>query len=104
LGIAVQLTAQGDEVGGDGYGFVDEGHGGSWNRNAKETFSRLITFAGVCTHSFTFCRSRVILPGMKSASRRSAIDDLDRKILAALQLDPRASWSKIGDLVGTSET
>jgi len=41
---------------------------------------------------------------MKSASRRSAIDDLDRKILAALQLDPRASWSKIGDLVGTSET
>jgi DNA-binding Lrp family transcriptional regulator len=41
---------------------------------------------------------------MKPAFRRSAIDDLDRKILAALQLDPRASWSKIGDLVGTSET
>lgn len=41
---------------------------------------------------------------MKPASRRSAIDDLDRKILAALQLDPRASWSKVGSLVGTSET
>lgn len=41
---------------------------------------------------------------MTSTSRRPAIDDLDRKILAALQLDPRASWSKVGDLVGTSET
>ncbi|HEX4832820.1 MAG TPA: Lrp/AsnC family transcriptional regulator [Trebonia sp.] len=41
---------------------------------------------------------------MKSAPRRPAIDDLDRKILAALQLDPRASWSKVGELVGTSET
>ncbi|HEY0246915.1 MAG TPA: Lrp/AsnC family transcriptional regulator [Gryllotalpicola sp.] len=41
---------------------------------------------------------------MKSTSGRPALDDLDRKILAALQLDPRASWSKIGEIVGTSET
>jgi DNA-binding Lrp family transcriptional regulator len=45
-----------------------------------------------------------MMSGMESAPPRSSIDDLDRRIIAALQLDPRASWSKVGDLAGTSET
>jgi DNA-binding Lrp family transcriptional regulator len=41
---------------------------------------------------------------MKAVEAQPILDDLDRRILAALQLDPRASWSKIGRIVGTSET
>ncbi len=41
---------------------------------------------------------------MRTAAARPILDDLDRRIVAALQLDPRASWSQVGRLVGTSET
>ncbi|TFD70472.1 Lrp/AsnC family transcriptional regulator [Cryobacterium sp. Hb1] len=41
---------------------------------------------------------------MKAVSAKPVLDDLDRLIVAAVQLDPRASWSQIGKLVGTSET
>lgn len=32
------------------------------------------------------------------------LDDLDRRIVAALQADPRGSWSQLGGVVGVSET
>jgi DNA-binding Lrp family transcriptional regulator len=32
------------------------------------------------------------------------LDDLDRRIVAALQTDPRASWAQLGGAVGVSET
>ena len=32
------------------------------------------------------------------------LDDLDRRIVAALQADPRGSWSQLGAVVGVSET
>jgi DNA-binding Lrp family transcriptional regulator len=32
------------------------------------------------------------------------LDDLDRRIVAALQAGPRASWSQLGSVVGVSET
>ncbi|MCU1478703.1 MAG: asnC [Subtercola sp.] len=41
---------------------------------------------------------------MKVPAAPLALDDLDRRIVAALQLDPRASWSQIGKMVNTSET
>lgn len=41
---------------------------------------------------------------MKATAEVPRLDDLDRRIVAALQLDPRASWSQIGKMVGTSET
>jgi DNA-binding Lrp family transcriptional regulator len=33
-----------------------------------------------------------------------ALNDLDRRIVAALQIDPRASWSQLSGIVGVSET
>ena len=41
---------------------------------------------------------------MKAAAEAPRLDDLDRRIVAALQLDPRATWSQIGKVAGTSET
>src|SRR5215469_11767397 len=43
---------------------------------------------------------------MKSAPMGSAdhLDDLDRRIVAALQLDGRASWTDIAERCGTSVT
>lgn len=40
--------------------------------------------------------------GKGSGSRR--FDVLDRRIVAALQTDPRGSWSELGTIVGVSET
>jgi len=34
----------------------------------------------------------------------ASLDDVDRRIVAALQADPRASWSRLGGLVRISET
>ena len=45
-----------------------------------------------------------MIPDMNAASAKPVLDDLDRRIVAAVQLDPRASWAQIGKLVGTSET
>jgi DNA-binding Lrp family transcriptional regulator len=41
---------------------------------------------------------------MKAHADVPLLDDLDRRIVAALQMDPRASWSQVGKNVGTSET
>jgi DNA-binding Lrp family transcriptional regulator len=37
-------------------------------------------------------------------TRSAALDDVDRRIVAALQSDPRASWSKLSGIVRVSET
>ena len=41
---------------------------------------------------------------MSETRSSAALDDLDRRIVAAVQADPRASWSKLSAAVGVSET
>ena len=41
---------------------------------------------------------------MTDASQPDKLDDLDRRIVAALQAAPRASWSQLGSVVAVSET
>lgn len=41
---------------------------------------------------------------MNETSTIPRLDDLDRRIVAALQADPRGSWSQLGGVVGVSET
>ncbi|GIH21204.1 Lrp/AsnC family transcriptional regulator [Rugosimonospora africana] len=41
---------------------------------------------------------------MNGASKTPRFDDVDRRIVAALQADPRASWSQLGGVTGVSET
>jgi DNA-binding Lrp family transcriptional regulator len=41
---------------------------------------------------------------MSEMKPSTMLDDLDRRIVAALQADPRASWSKLSAAVGVSET
>uniref|UniRef100_UPI003F4A0562 AsnC family transcriptional regulator n=1 Tax=Streptomyces tendae TaxID=1932 RepID=UPI003F4A0562 len=41
---------------------------------------------------------------MPQETPEDAIDDLDRRVVAALQLNGRAPWSAVGRWVGASET
>jgi DNA-binding Lrp family transcriptional regulator len=38
------------------------------------------------------------------ATQPDKLDDLDRRIVAALQAAPRASWTQLGSVVAVSET
>jgi DNA-binding Lrp family transcriptional regulator len=42
--------------------------------------------------------------GMSETPSAPRLNDLDRRIVAALQADPRASWAQLGAAVGVSET
>jgi DNA-binding Lrp family transcriptional regulator len=41
---------------------------------------------------------------MTETTTTELLDDVDRRIVAALQTDPRAAWAQLGALVGVSET
>jgi DNA-binding Lrp family transcriptional regulator len=60
--------------------------------------------AGLTINSCIFRRNGAIISRMKADYAKPVLDNLDRLIVAAVQLSPRASWSQIGKLVGTSET
>ena len=46
------------------------------------------------------CNTQVVI----NDSRPQQLDELDRRIVAALQVDPRATWGQIGAAVAASET
>jgi DNA-binding Lrp family transcriptional regulator len=41
---------------------------------------------------------------MRDATRPPQLDDVDRRIVAALQADPRGTWAQLASVVGVSET
>ncbi len=61
-------------------------------------------YAGQSNLGLVLCNIPAKLSDMRVSETPSELDDLDRRIVAALQVEPRATWSQIGKIVETSES